>query len=140
MTDAKRDQYEQLLARFRDDLAPDGGQLPNVQQQAEAIGFQIGYSLAYRFDSQSGVHPTALGAEQMLEPVGQALRLRAAPPAEAAPDSYPIAAVLLLLAIEGGRNLAPFVALADGYEQTKAEIETLAPQPRPPEDALPGID
>jgi hypothetical protein len=140
IADANRQRYEGVVARFEQDLGGNPGQLPSVQQQAQQIEFPIGYSLAYRFDSQSGVHPTSLGAEQMLEAVEDGFRLRTEPPPGSAPDPYAVAATLLLLALDGGRELVPFIQLDDDYAQVKAEVEGLAPMPPPPQDALLGLD
>lgn len=134
-----RQRYERLIQRFENDLGGNPGRLPSVQQQATQIAFPHGYSLAYRFDSQSGVHPTALAAEAILEPDGTNVRLRPRPSSDTAPDPYAVTAVLLLLTLDAGRESVPTIALTVDFEQVRADVEHLVPETPGAAEAVPGI-
>jgi hypothetical protein len=58
-----REQVAQAQEELRLDKAP---RYPSVKQQAEATGLAFVYSLAYRYESQSGVHPTAMAIETLI--------------------------------------------------------------------------
>ncbi len=133
-----RDQYERELARMRAefeqlqerlglDRAP---RYPNLREQATAVGLGFSYSLAYRFDSQSAAHPSAMAIEQLFEDR----------PDLGGFDSFPnlLRNVVTPIRTESGPSilrdalasaaaLVPELQLA-GFDEVAAQLDELHPQ------------
>jgi hypothetical protein len=133
-----RDQYERELARMRAefeqlqerlglDRAP---RYPNLREQATAVGLGFSYSLAYRFDSQSAAHPSAMAIEQLFEdrPDLGGIRLLPEPPPERGyADPYGVGAFILRDALASAAALVPELQLA-GFDEVAAQLDELHPQ------------
>lgn len=133
-----RVQYERELGRMRGQL----GQLqerlgldrpppyPNLREQAIAVGLGFSYSLAYRFDSQSAAHPSAMAIEQLLQdrPDLGGIRLLPEPPPERGyADPYGVGAFILRDALASAAALVPELQLA-GFDEVAAQLDQLRPQ------------
>jgi hypothetical protein len=140
-----REQYERQLDRMRRELDQLQQRLgldrppsyPNLSEQAIAVGLGFSYSLAYRFDSQSAAHPSAMAIEQLLEdrPNLGGIRLLPEPPPERGyADPYGVGAFILRDAIASAAALIPELQLA-GFDAVAARLGEL--QPRPDEQAAP---
>jgi hypothetical protein len=100
---------------------------PNLRDQATAVGLGFAYSLAYRFDSQSAAHPSAMAIEQLFEdrPDLGGIRLLPEPPPERGyADSYGAGAFILGDALASAAVLIPELRL-DGFDEVAARLDTL---------------
>lgn len=138
-----RAQYERELGRMHAQLAQLQEQLgldrvpryPNLREQAIAVGLGFSYSLAYRFDSQSAAHPSAMAIEQLFEdrPDLGGIRLLPEPPPERGyADPYGVGAFILRDALASAAALVPELQLA-GFDEIAAQLDELHLQP---EDAV----
>jgi hypothetical protein len=102
-----------------------------VKDRAKEAGVDLWYSLGYRFESKSGIHPTTLAAEQMLKhhPAVGMYEIREDPPGDLdLPNIEAVGAGLLLTILQVAQELVPEMKLDDGFEQVAKEIADLAPQ------------
>jgi hypothetical protein len=116
MEDDTRDAYQRQLERLDAELellreerglarAPT---YPNLREQAETVGLGQSYSLAYRFDSLTASHPTALAIEQLLEETPEGIRvLPEPPPGRGYADPYGVGAAILRGALGSAASLFP---------------------------------
>lgn len=143
MQPAMRAQYEQSLEEMREQLdalqqrlglerAP---QYPNLREQADAVGLGFSYSLAYRFDSLSAAHPSAMAVEQLFTPHPEGVRVLADPPPERGyADPYGVGAFILRDALAHAAEQIPELAL-DGFDEVAAQLDAV--RPGAPEQAAP---
>lgn len=133
-----RDQYEQELGRMRAQLEQLQERLgldrapryPNLREQAGAVGLGFSYSLAYRFDSQSAAHPSAMAIEQLFEDradLGGIRLLPEPPPERGYADPYGVGAFILRDALASAAALVPELQLA-GFDEVAAQLDELHPQ------------
>lgn len=116
---------EELMAACGEDMA-----LPNVQTRADVIGLPLLYSLAYRYESKSGIHPTSLAAEQLIlnRPEIGMYEIRGEPPEDLnLPDAMGVSAALLLVILEAAQEFLPELPFDEGFDEVKAEVLALAP-------------
>lgn len=139
MTPEMRGVYEGELERMRhqlDGLQQQLGldrppQYPTLRGQAQAVGLGFSYSLAYRFDSQSAAHPSAMAIEQPFEdrPDLGGVRLLPEPaPERGYADPYGVGAAILRDALAGAAAVIPELAL-DGFDVVAARLDALARRP-----------
>jgi hypothetical protein len=131
-----RQQYEQSLARMRAQIAEarervGGGpiRLPSFEQRAREAELPFAYSLAYRFDSITGSHPTPHAVEQLMveHPRGIAILPQPASGRGYA-DTYGVAAHVLLDALNSAADRIPELQLGEGLEAVQRRLMELAPQ------------
>jgi hypothetical protein len=122
------------LERVRDELKNECGEgntaIPNLKDRAGAAGFDFAYSLAYRYESKSGIHPTTLAAEQLLRHRSEVGRyeIRETPPSDVRlPEIEGVGVALLLAILEVAQELVPEMPLDDDFEYVKREILALTP-------------
>lgn len=134
-----RTQYERELVRMRDQLTLLQERLgldkpplyPNLREQAIAVGLGFSYSLAYRFDSQSAAHPSAMAIEQLFRDrpdLGGIELLPEPPPERGYADPYGVGAFILRDALASAAALVPELQLA-GFDEVAAQLDQLHPQP-----------
>lgn len=130
LDDEARLRHTTLQDDLRRDLGGEPPRIPSVYDRAKEIGLSLGYTLAYRFDSQSGIHPTCMAAEMLMLRVPQTgqVMIRRNVDAKGLPDPYPVTAALLLSILEAGQELAPTINLDEGFETVKAQVLELAPR------------
>lgn len=136
LEDARRQELEQVRDRLRSECGDGHTALPNLKDRAHAAGFDVAYSLAYRYESKSGIHPTTLSAEQLLTHHSQVEKyeIRETPhPDLRLPDIDGVGAALLLAILEVAQELVPEMRLDGGFENVKREILSLAPLDVPQE-------
>jgi hypothetical protein len=132
-----RDRYENELVRMNEQLEQARVQLggerapryPSLREQAEAVGLGFSYSLAYRFDSQSAAHPSAMAIEQLFEdrPDLGGIQLLPEPPAERGyADPYGVGAFILYEALNSAAAQIPELAL-DELDEVGLEFSRLSP-------------
>lgn len=95
------------------------------------MGLGFAYSLAYRFDSQSAAHPSAMAIEQLFEdrPDLGGIRLLPEPPPERGyADPYGVGAFTLRDALASAADLIPELRLA-GFDEVTARLDTVRPGP-----------
>jgi Family of unknown function (DUF5677) len=131
-----RDQYEQALRKMqaqideaRERLAGRTLRLPSFEQRAREAELPFAYSLAYRYDSITGAHPTPHAIEQLMvqHPRGIAI-LPEPPPERGYADAYGVAAHVLLDALNSAADKIPELRLGEGLEAVKRRLMDLAPQ------------
>lgn len=134
-----RAQYENELERMRNQLAElrerhglkRPPRYPNLRDRAIAVGLGFSSSLAYRFDSQSAAHPSAMAIEQLFEnrPDLGGIRLLSEPPPERGyADPYGVGAFILRDALASAAALVPELRLA-GFDEVTARLAQLHAQP-----------
>lgn len=130
-----RVQYKGELARMeneRDELQRRLGldrppSYPNLREQATSVGLSFSYSLAYRFDSQSAAHPSAMAIEQLLEdrPDLGGIRLLPEPPPERGyADPYGVGAFILRDALASAAAVIPELQIA-GFDGVGERLDQL---------------
>ncbi len=121
-----RDQLEALRQRLELDEAP---RYPNLREQAEAVGLGFSYSLAYRFNSLSAAHPSAMAVEQLPEQHPEGVRVRPDPPPESGyADPYGVGAFILRDALSHAAEQIPELRL-EGFDAVVARLEEARPGP-----------
>lgn len=121
-----RDQLEALRLRLGLEQAPS---YPNLREQAEAVGLGFSYTLAYRFDSLSAAHPSAMAVEQLLEQHPEGVRVRPDPPPERGyADPYGVGAFILRDALSHAAEQIPELQL-EGFDEVAAHLEQARPRP-----------
>jgi hypothetical protein len=128
-------EYERALQRMQEELeglreqagfelAP---RYPNLREQAEAVGLGFSYSLAYRFDSLSAAHPSAMAVEQLFEPHPEGVRVLPEPPPERGyAEPYGVGALILRDALAHAAEQIPELRV-DGLDEVAAELERVRP-------------
>lgn len=137
LDEPRRTELEQVRDQLRIECGDGRTAIPNLKDRAHAAGLDIAYSLAYRYESKSGIHPTTLAAEQVLTHRPQVGRyeIREAPHADVhLPDIEGVGAALLLAILEVAQALAPEMPLDDGFDDVKQAILALAPLDTPAAD------
>jgi hypothetical protein len=124
---ARRVEYEQAKQELEDEWRevlgdPVPKRMPSVETRARETGNQFLYEFAYRFESQTGVHPTAFAVDQMVEREGDEVRLSASPVRASYADPYGVAAVALLDMLDAAGEAVPAFDLRD---QTAPHREVL---------------
>jgi hypothetical protein len=127
-----RQEYEERKAalekEWRDVFGePVPKRMPSVEARARATGNQLLYEFAYRFESQTGVHPTAFAVDQMLDKIGGEVRINSSPIRASYADPYGVAAVALLDMLEAASEAVPAFSVADDL---KPHREVLLHLPR----------
>ena len=133
-----RQAYETNLTRIEQELAQLQAQLPldraprfpTLREQAIAAGVGFEYSLAYRFDSQSAAHPSAMAVEQLMEdrPDLGGVQLLVEPPSDRGyADPYSVAAFILSEALVAAGDLVPELVV-DGLREIQARLIELMQQ------------
>jgi hypothetical protein len=93
------------------------------------VGLGFSYSLAYRFDSLSAAHPSAMAVEQLFAPHPQGVRVLADPPPERGyADPYGVGAFILRDALRHAAEQIPELVL-DGFDDVAARLDQVRPQP-----------
>ena len=100
------------------------GHMPGFHDRAEVAGMPWVYSLAYRFDSNAGAHPTPLAIGQFLEERadGIAVQSYARGPR---PDPYYVAAQLFAVLVELAGDRVDQTALEPGLAELREDLELL---------------
>jgi Family of unknown function (DUF5677) len=81
--------------------------MPSLEIRARETGNLDLYNFAYRFDSQTAVHPTPFAADQVLQEIGDRVRIRAEPAARREyADPYASAAVAFLDLLDAAATVA----------------------------------
>jgi hypothetical protein len=113
----------------RERLAGPTHRLPSFEQRTREAELPFAYSLAYRYDSISGAHPTPHAIEQLMvqHPRGIAI-LPEPPPERGYADAYGVAAHVLLDALNSAADKIPELRLGEGLEAVKRRLMDLAPQ------------
>lgn len=109
------------------ELGVDRPRLPTLREQARAVGLELGYSMAYRFESQSAAHPSALAIEQLMQDrpdLGGISLLGEPPPERGRADPYVVCAVILREALSDAAAAIPELQL-DGLADIVARLEEL---------------
>lgn len=116
-------ELEQIRAELQIEKVPE---MPSLHDQAIAVGLGFSYSMAYRIDSQSAAHPTALAIEQLLENVPElgGIRLLAEPSSERIVDTYSVCAAILRDALASAAALIPELRL-EGFDEVSAALDVL---------------
>jgi hypothetical protein len=138
-----RDEYEGELERMRDQLVQLQEHLgleepppyPRLREQAIAVELGFSYSLAYRFDSQSAAHPSAMAIEQPFQDrpnLGGIQLLPDPPPGRAYADPYVVGAVILRDALASAGALIPELQVA-GLDEVEARLDEIRPQSGQPD-------
>jgi hypothetical protein len=99
---------------------------PSLIEQAEAVGEGGSYALAYRYDSQTAVHPQALAIEQLLDQIPKGLAIRSESHALAV-DTHATSAVALLVALKSAAEHSPELAFVE-LEELDKEITAQRPE------------
>jgi hypothetical protein len=131
-----RDQYEQSLEKMQAQIDEAkqrlGGKplrLPSFEQRARAAELPFAYSLAYRFDSMTGAHPTPHAIEQLMVEHPKGIAILPEPPQERGyADPYGVAAHVLLDALNSAADKIPELRLGDGLEAVQWRLMELVPQ------------
>lgn len=134
-----RDEYERQrgwlqkqLTKISDERGlPKAPSYPGLQQQANDVKLGLVYSLAYRFDSQTAAHPSALAIEQLLRdrPDLGGVEVLADPPVERTyADPYATGAFILRDAFASAATHIPEVEL-DGFDDVAQRLEEITPTP-----------
>jgi hypothetical protein len=119
-----QEQLEQVRIELGVERIPD---FPNLRQQAAATGLAFSYSSAYRFDSQTAAHPSALAIEQLMQDrpdLGGHQLLAEPPPGRGYADPYAVCAFILRDALAGAAALIPELAL-DGFDEVAERMDVL---------------
>jgi hypothetical protein len=135
LEDERRNELEQVRDQLKADCGDGATAMPKLKDRAHAAGFDVAYSLAYRYESKSGIHPTTLAAEQLLthRPQIGKYEIRETPdPDVNLPDVEGVGAALLLAILEVAQELVPEMPLNDGFADVKQAILALAPLEAPP--------
>ena len=106
--------------------------LPSHEQRAQAAGVPLGYSLAYRFDSLTGVHPMPHAIEQLMiarPDIGGIEVVGEPSPGHPYADPYAIAAHLLADALASAADQIPELDLGDRFGRIRARLNELAQEP-----------
>ena len=123
LADARR-QIDALHQRLGLDRTP---RYPNLREQAQAVGLSFSYSLAYRFDSLSAAHPSAMAVEQLFAQHPQGVRVLADPPPERGyADPYSVGAFILREALGHAAEQIPELAL-EGLDELSARLDAVRP-------------
>lgn len=116
------------LARLQEHLGlEERPSYPSLRKQAIAVDLGLSYSLAYRFDSQTAAHPTAMGIEQLMQDrpdLGGVQLLADPPPGRGYADPYSVPAVILNDALTAAAGVIPELQLA-GIEDVQAKLNEL---------------
>jgi hypothetical protein len=139
MTPEMRETYENELARMEEQLTALQKELeldrspayPNLREQAMAVGLGFVYSLAYRMESHSAAHPSAMATEQLFEhrpDLGGVLLLPEPPADRALAEPYVVGAFTLRDALAGAAAFVPELRL-DGFDEVVARLEDAVPRP-----------
>ncbi len=131
LDETKRRELETLSNELKEACGKKGTSRPSVKDQAKQAGVDLVYSLGYRFESKSGIHPTTLAAEQMLKycPEARMYEIREDPPGDLdLPNIEAVGAALLLAILQVAHELVPEMKLDDGFDEVANEIAALAPQ------------
>jgi hypothetical protein len=103
---------------------------PSLLQQADATGDIIDYSLAYRIDSQSAAHPSAMALQNlMIELPEGAIQVRAEPAPGKRLNVYAAGAIRLHGALTMTGVLIPQLRI-DGLEEILATLVQIGAQTR----------
>jgi hypothetical protein len=122
--DEMRRQVEALRQRLGLERNP---RYPNLREQAQAVGLSFSYSLAYRFDSLSAAHPSAMAVEQLFARHPQGVRVLADPPPERGyADPYSVGAFILREALGHAAEQISELAL-EGIEELGARLDAVRP-------------
>lgn len=131
-----REQYELALDKMqaqieeaKERLAGRPLRLPSFEQRAREAELPFAYSLAYRYDSITGAHPTPHAIEQLMvqHPRGIAI-LPEPPPERGYADAYGVAAHVLLDALNSAADRIPELRLGEGLDAVQGRLMELAPQ------------
>ena len=76
-----RDEYVRLRRSLEDEWRETVGEpipkrMPSFESRARETGNELLYEFAYRFESQTGIHPTPFAVDQMLSKDGDRIRRR----------------------------------------------------------------
>jgi Family of unknown function (DUF5677) len=128
-TPEQRQEGEAVAAgrtRLAAELGDDRGRMPNLKQQARAVGLDFLYDGLYRYQSNAGPHPTMLAVDLLLEKHPKGLVLRGEPTAQfVAPPVYLHGAWLLYEALKKSGELMPALNLSE-LPSLGRDIEALA--------------
>ncbi len=130
--DAKRAELERLREDLRADCGDRPTAMPSAKDRAGAIGAPLLYSLAYRCESKSGIHPTTLAAEQLIRALPEVgkYEIREEPPDDLElPDAEGVSTWLLAAIMEAAQALVPELPMDEGFKEVQAEILKLRPGP-----------
>jgi hypothetical protein len=130
LTDDHRARLEQVSEELRAACGERPTGVPNLQARAQAIGLPVLYTLGYRYESKSGIHPTTLAGEQLITDHKQAKmhEIREEPAADLAlPDTEGVSLALLLAILEAAEQLVPELKLDPEFDEVRREILALAP-------------
>jgi hypothetical protein len=112
-----------IAADRRLDRAP---RYPRLNEQAEAIGSAIDYSLGYRLDSQSAAHPSVLALQNLAEALPDgSIRIVAEPAPDNRLNVYSTGSLYLFDALELVGELIPQLRI-EGLEEIGEELQELA--------------
>ena len=104
--------------------------VPSWKDVAHASGQEMLYTIAYRFDSNSATHATALAVEQFIESRGELIVVHAEPQGPR-PDAYVVLAVMLVLLLEYAGRFADQSALDPELRVLRERMERLRPPALP---------
>lgn len=97
-----------------------------MNEQAEAVGNEIDYSLGYRLDSQSAAHPRVLALQTLAEaPPDGSIRIVAEPAPDDRLNVYGTGSVYLFEALELAGELIPQLWI-EGLDEMGEELQELA--------------
>ena len=103
----------------------------SLKQQAEAVGLEAEYTIAYRYDSQSAAHPSALALDTLLERLPDGgLKVLSEPPIGAVINVYGPAAIYVHAALQAAGEVVPELRL-DGLDEVAGRLVGIGPV-RPP--------
>jgi Family of unknown function (DUF5677) len=127
LTEESRAQFERRLEDFRRECGAASTKLPPLQERARQTGESLSYSMAYRYDSQSGAHPTPLAAEALvsLDPEGRGSLITAEPTDWMALNVYAAGAFMLLDVLDAAGAL-PELALGPELQPIRERLEELS--------------
>jgi hypothetical protein len=112
-----------IAADRRLDRAP---RYPRLNEQAEAVGNAIEYSLGYRLDSQSAAHPSVLALQNLAEALPDgSIRIVAEPAPDNRLNVYGTGSVYLFEALELAGELIPQLRI-EGLDEIGEELQELA--------------
>lgn len=96
-----RTRYEETRAALEEEWRETVGdpvprRMPSLERRTRETGNQLLYEFAYRFESQTGIHPTPFAVDQMLSENAGHVRLSATPVRASYADPYGVVAIALL--------------------------------------------
>jgi len=125
LEDERRREYEETQATLQGDWLAAFGEpapkrMPSLERRARETGNHGLYEFAYRFDSQTAVHPTPFAVDQILGQTDDMIEVLGEPSADREyADPYATAAVAFLDILDAAASVTPELVFGDEVDQIR---------------------